>query len=136
MPGVAKILIVDDDDDYRASLRALLEGEGYKVVEAATGSEGLAVARDQHPKLIVLDVHLDHLGEGYSINQALKCSENYGDLRDVPVIMASSVEADPASLFGWVGDTKPITPDAYMTKPLDIPKFLQRVQELLERRGV
>jgi CheY-like chemotaxis protein len=134
MPGKARILIIDDDDDYRASTRALLEGEGYEVLEAATGTDGLAAARDHRPDLIVLDIMMAYLSEGYSIRQALKSSEEYRDVRDVPVIMASSVEVDPARLFDWVGDTDAIAPDAYLTKPLDIPKFLQRVRSLLAER--
>jgi two-component system KDP operon response regulator KdpE len=135
MPGKARILIIDDEDDYRASTRTLLEGEGYDVVEAATGAEGLQVARDQRPDLIVLDIMMEYQGAGYSINQALKSSEEYRDLRDTPIIMVSSVETDPTSLFGWIGDTSPITPDAYMTKPLDIVEFLRRVKKLLEAKG-
>lgn len=133
MPRKAKILIIDDDDDFRASMVALLEGEGYRVTEATSGSEGLATARAQPPDLIILDVMMDHMSEGYSINQLLKCSDEYRALRNTPIIMASSVEADPASLFDWIGDTRPITPDAYLTKPLDIPKFLQCIRSLLER---
>ena len=133
MPDKVRILIIDDDDDYRASTRALLETEGYEVIEATTGLEGLAAARSHRPALIVLDVVMENMGDGYSVNQALKCSEEYRDLRDTPVIMASSVEVDPASLFGWIGDTSPITPDAYLTKPFNIPQFLERVRDLLER---
>ncbi len=131
MPGKAKILIIDDDADYRASTRSLLEGEGYEVAEAESGREGLAAARADRPSLIVLDVMMDYLSEGYSVNQALKLSEEYRGLRDVPIIMASAVEVDPARLFGWVGDTSAITPDAYVTKPLDIPKFLECIRGLL-----
>jgi two-component system KDP operon response regulator KdpE len=134
MPVQAKILIIDDDADYRASTRALLEGEGYEVIEAESGAQGLAAARADRPSLIVLDVMMDYLSEGYSVHQALKRSEEYRELRDVPIIMASSVEVDPASLFGWVGNTSAITPDAYMTKPLDIPKFLECIRVLLEKR--
>jgi CheY-like chemotaxis protein len=134
MPSNAKILIIDDDDDYRASTRSLLEGEGYEVIEAASGVEGLTAARANRPGLIVLDVMMDYLSEGYSVHQALKLSEEYRDLRDIPIIMASSVEVDPSNLFGWIGDTSAITPDAYMTKPLDIPKFLERVRSLLEKK--
>jgi two-component system KDP operon response regulator KdpE len=133
MPAKAKILIIDDDADYRASTRALLEGEGYEVIEAESGAQGLVAARAHRPSLIVLDVMMDYLSEGYSVHQAVKLSEEYRDLRDVPIIMASSVEVDPASLFGWVGDTSAITPDAYMIKPLDIPKFLECIRGLLER---
>ena len=108
------------------------KGEGYEVVEATSGSEGLSAAKAQPPDLIVLDVMMDYIGEGYSINQALKASEELRHLRHVPIIMASTVEVDPASLFGWIGDTRPIAPDEYMTKPLNIPKFLARVRELLQ----
>lgn len=133
MSSKAKILIIDDDDDYRASTRALLEGEGYEVIEATSGPEGLTAASAQRPDLIVLDVMMEYLSEGYSINQALRSSAEYRELRDVPIIMASSVEVDPASLFGWIGDTSAITPDAYLTKPLDIPQFLERVRSLLAK---
>ena len=127
------ILIIDDDEDYRASTRALLEGEGYEVMEASNGPDGLAAARQDRPDLIVLDVMMDTLNEGYSVNQALKQLPEYRDLGRIPVLMASSVEMDPAGLFGWIGDTSPISPDAYLTKPLDIPVFLARVRELLNR---
>jgi len=134
MPGKAKILIIDDEDDYRASTRALLEGEGYQVIEATTGAEGLEVARTQRPDLIVLDIMMEYQGAGYSINQALKLSEEYRDLRDTPIIMVSSVQTDPASLFGWIGDTGAITPDVYLTKPLDVAEFLGRIRSLLEQK--
>ncbi len=135
MPSKAKILVIDDDDDYRASTRALLEGEGYEVAEATSGAEGLGAAREQRPDLIVLDIMMEYQGAGYSINQALKTSEEYRDLRDIPIIMVSSVETDPASLFGWIGDTSVITPDAYLTKPLDISEFLKRIRNLLEGKS-
>ena len=134
MPERGRILIVDDDEDYRASTRALLEGEGYEVLEAGNGREGLAATRRHRPDLIVLDVIMDSQDEGYSVTQAIKFVPEYRDLGPIPILMASSVEMDPANLFGWMGDTSWITPDVYMTKPLDIPKFLSRVRELLKQK--
>ena len=130
MPERPTILIIDDDDDYRASTCALLEGEGYEVVEARSGREGLAAAREHRPDLIVLDIIMESLTTGYSVNQAIKFVPEYRDLGPIPILMVSSVGMDPASLYGWIGDTTPITPDAYMTKPLDIPEFLAKVREL------
>ncbi|MCP4591473.1 MAG: response regulator [bacterium] len=127
----ANILIIDDDEDYRASTRALLEGEGYTVREAPNGRDGLAAVREDRPDLIVCDVMMDSIGEGYSVTQALRQLPEFRELVPVPILMASSVEADPASLFGWMGDTSPITPDMYMTKPLNIPEFLGNVRKLL-----
>ena len=76
---------------------------------------------------------MDGLEDGYSVNQAIKFGAPGGDAKPIPVVMASSVGLDPASLYGWIGDTSPITPDAYLTKPLDIPVFLDTVQRLLAK---
>jgi len=131
MAAKAKILIVDDDEDYRASTRALLEGEGYEVLEAPSGHGGLDVARTHRPDLIVLDIMMESPVEGYSIVQALKFHAEYQNLAEIPVVMVSSVKQDPASLFPMAGEVSMVTPDAYFTKPLDIPKFLQCVGRML-----
>lgn len=135
MAGKAKsdtrILIIDDDADYRASTRALLEGEGYQVNEADCGRAGLEAARAQAPDLIVLDIMMESPVEGYSVVQALKHRSEYQDVKQIPVLMVSSVSDDPATLFPMTGEVDMITPDAYMTKPLDIPRFLECVERML-----
>jgi len=131
MAGKAKILIIDDDEDYRASTRALLEGEGYDVLEAPCGREGLDAARAKRPDLIILDIMMESPVEGYSVVQAIKYRNEYGDLATIPIVMVSSVTQDPASLFPMAGEVDMITPDAYFTKPLDIATFLPCVQRML-----
>ena len=133
MPRRAKILLIDDDDDIRASTRALLEGEGYDVIEASGGQAGLSVAAEQHPDLIVLDVMMESLSEGYSVNQAIKFAPQYQEIAGTSILMVSSTGMDPANLYGWIGDTACITPDAFMSKPIDVSVFLARVRELLHR---
>jgi len=133
MSAKAKILVIDDDADYRISTRALLEGEGYEVREAPSGREGLEAARVHAPDLIVLDIMMESPVEGYSVVQALKFRDEYKDLAEIPVVMVSSVKQDPASLFPMTGEVSMITPDAYFTKPLDIPKFLPCVQRMLSK---
>jgi signal transduction histidine kinase len=56
MPSVEKILIIDDDRTLRLSLRTFLEGLGHRVLEAASGQEGLAMALEHRPALILLDI--------------------------------------------------------------------------------
>ena len=126
-----KILIIDDDADYRASTRSLLEGEGYQVSEADCGKSGLETARALDPDLIVLDIMMESPVEGYSVVQALKHRNEYQDVSAIPVLMVSSVTDDPGTLFGMTGEVGMITPDAYMTKPLDIPRFLACVERML-----
>ena len=131
MADKAKILIIDDDEDYLASTRALLEGEGYEVAEAVSGREGLKAARAQRPDLIVLDIMMESPIEGYTVVQALKHCDESGDAAEIPVVMVSSVQEDPSTLFPMAGEMPLITPDAYFSKPLEIPKFLETVRQML-----
>jgi len=128
-----KILVIDDDEDYLASTRALLEGEGYEVSEAISGHEGLDAARKDKPDLIVLDIMMESPVEGYTVIQALKFHDAYSDAAAIPVVMVSSIQEDPGSLFPMAGDLPMITPDAYFAKPLEVPKFLECVRQMLGR---
>lgn len=131
MADKPKILIVDDDEDIRISVREILEGEDYEVLEAATGREGLDIARASKPDLIVLDIMMESPVEGYNVVQALRSLGGDGGEAEIPIVMLSSVREDPATLFPMAGELPMITPDAYFAKPLDIPKFLQTVRNML-----
>lgn len=131
MADKARILIVDDDEDYLASTRALLEGEGYEVIEATTGRDGRVAARANKPDLIILDIMMESPVEGYTTVHALKFVDEESEVAEIPILMVSSVQDDPSTLFPTSGDTTMITPDAYMSKPLDIPEFLQTVRKML-----
>ncbi|MBZ5640447.1 MAG: response regulator [Acidobacteriia bacterium] len=130
-----RVLIVDDDADYCASVTALLEREGYLVHCAASAREGLAHLSTDRPDLIVLDVMMEDAFAGYGLNQAVK----FGDKREVaghvPVLMVSSIEQPPEAIFPAAAEAAMITPDDYLTKPLDIPVFLDHVRRLLALPG-
>jgi len=123
-----KILVVDDDQDFCTSVTALLEAHGYCVVCARSGQEGLAKAASERPQLIILDIMMEHDWAGYEVNQALKFGSGYQGSSSVPILMVSSVPIDPATRFQMAGEVGMVTPDAYLTKPLDIPSFLERVK--------
>jgi len=130
----AKLLVIDDDRDYRASVRSLLESEGYTVSEAASGDEGLRLLAEERPDGIVLDVMMKCCCEGYGVTHAIKFREEYSSFRDVPIVMASSIESSPDELFAMAGEVGMIRPDYYVTKPLDIPRFLDVVKRALKAR--
>jgi len=131
MSANARILIIDDDEDYRASTRAMLEGAGYEVAEAICGRDGIDTASSLKPDLIVLDIMMESPVEGYTVVHALKSRDQCGDVADIPILMVSSVQDDPTSLFPMTGEVDMITPDAYLTKPLEIDKFLSTVKRML-----
>jgi CheY-like chemotaxis protein len=125
----AKVLLIDDDCDFRASLRFVLQGHGYEVLEAGSGHEGLCQVVEHKPDVILLDIMMETSVEGYGLTHALKHRDEYAEYRQIPVFMVSSIEESPDERFPMSAEAEMIRPDRYLTKPLDIPRFLQ----LLER---
>ena len=126
-----RVLLVDDDSDYRASVVALLEGEGYSVHCAASAREGLERLEVDRPDLIVLDIMMEDAFAGYGLNQAVKFGDRRAVAGNVPILMVSSIEQPPEEAFPGAPEAALITPDDYLTKPLDIPVFLEHVRRLL-----
>ena len=130
-----RILIVDDDQDFVASTTALLEANGYAVSSAPTGRDGLARARIEQPDLIVLDVMMENDSAGYEVNEVLKYAPEFESVRHIPILMVSSIAADPSTRFSRAEEVAMVTPNAYLTKPLDIVRFLTEVASLLGERA-
>jgi CheY-like chemotaxis protein len=126
-----KILVIDDDKDYCRSVQVLLEGEGYEVCCANSGSQGLEMAIATKPDLIVLDVMMENMWAGYEVSQTLKFRSGYESVRRVPIVMVSSIEEHPAERFARSNDPSMVGPDAYLTKPLDVKRFVKTVRSLL-----
>jgi adenylate cyclase len=108
-----RVLVIDDDPTVRDLMRRYLSREGFDVVTAAGGREGLEFARELHPSVITLDVFMPDL-DGWSVLQALKQD---GDLRLIPVIlMTISDEKQKGITLGASG---------YLTKPVDRAQLAQ-----------
>ncbi len=75
MAQTRKILLVDDDPDFRASTRKILESGGYQVVEAASGEEGFAKAKTYRPDLAVIDIIMESFSEGFNLIKRLNEDE-------------------------------------------------------------
>jgi len=125
------IMLVDDDEDFVESTKKLLENASYEVTVACSGKECLEMIKSVKPSLIVLDIMMESLGEGYSVTHALRYDERYSQLRHVPILMVSSIQEHPVERFALSGDAAMISPDSYLTKPLEIDKFLERVAKLV-----
>jgi CheY-like chemotaxis protein len=117
--------MIDDDQDYRAAVRSVLESRGCIVGEAESGKAGLQKLPEYRPDVIILDVMMDYSTDGYSVNQAIKYRDEYAEFRHVPILMASSIEESPDELFPMAAEVEMIRPDIYLTKPLDIPKLFE-----------
>jgi DNA-binding response OmpR family regulator len=80
------ILYIDDDADYRYAVRQMLEAEGYEVLEADDGEEGLRVFRDRHPDLVIVDLMMEEVDAGVNFLREVKAGG-----ADTPVYLMSSV---------------------------------------------
>lgn len=127
-----KVLVVDDDEDFMESVRSLLEAEGYMVIEASSGREGLQKLVQQRPDVIVLDIMMESTTEGYGVNSSIKYRPEYEEYRDIPIIMVSSIQESPEQRFPRAEELGMIRPDEYLTKPLDIPRFLAVLNKALQ----
>jgi CheY-like chemotaxis protein len=125
------ILLVDDDPDFATSMSALLESRGYIVSVARSGKEGLAKISAEAPDLIVLDVMMEYDSSGYEVTETLKVAPAFECHRNIPVLMVSAIPTDPSTRFSMAGEVDMVTPSRYLTKPVDIPRFLESIEELL-----
>jgi CheY-like chemotaxis protein len=123
------VLVIDDDQDFQASVRALLESQGYTVIAAESGKEGLQMLVEHNPDAIILDIMMETSDEGYSVTHAIKYQQGYERCRQVPIIMVSSLEEAPDERFPMAPEVEMIRPDNYLTKPLDISRFLEVVRK-------
>ena len=89
-PAKPRILVVDDEPDLIAVLRMGLQMEGFDVLEAADGAEGLRRAREEKPDLVVLDLMLPKM-DGYQVCRSLKFDSRY---KDLPILILSARPGD------------------------------------------
>jgi two-component system, OmpR family, response regulator len=127
----AKVLLIDDDTDFRVAVKSLLESQGYTVFEAASGHDGLRAVLEHRPDAVLVDIMMETSVEGYGVTYALKQQDEYADFRRVPVFMISSIEQSPDERFPMSAEVEMIRPDGYLTKPLNVPEFLRTLKEAL-----
>nr|WP_216658635.1 response regulator transcription factor [Nocardioides sp. zg-1230] len=115
-------MVVDDDRAVRDSLRRSLEFNGYEVVLAADGAEGLVAVGAQHPDVVVVDVMMPRL-DGIETTRALRAAGN-----DVPVLVLTARDAVGDRVEGLDAGA-----DDYLTKPFALEELLARLRALLRR---
>jgi DNA-binding response OmpR family regulator len=119
-----RILVVDDEASIRSLLTRVLSKEGFNVITATTGQEGLDAAAQHRPELIVLDLNLPDL---YGEDVCKKIRQN-SSIENVPVLILTGKNSEglPARCLDGGADD-------YLSKPFDIKEFLARLRALMRR---
>ena len=116
-----RILVVDDDDDIRGLVRALLERAGHQVSDAPDGRAGLRELFAASPDLVILDVAMPGL-DGWETLERIR------EVSDVPVLMLTARDAELERVRGLKGGA-----DDYVIKPFGRQELVARVDVLLRR---
>ncbi|MCC6469035.1 MAG: response regulator [Alphaproteobacteria bacterium] len=117
-----RILIVEDTEDNRRIMRDLLSSAGYALLEAQTGEEGISMAKEHRPDLILMDIQLPVI-DGYEATRRIKKEP---ELSRIPIIAVTSY-----ALAGDEAKTRAAGCDGYVAKPFSPRQLLQKVREFL-----
>jgi len=120
------ILIVEDNEKNRKLVRDVLTYRGYRIAEAETGEDGVRLARELHPALVLMDIQLPGM-DGIAALRELRAD---AATRSIPVmaVTASAMTHDRQKIMaaGF---------DGYQSKPISVREFTAAVQALLDRQG-
>ncbi len=126
MKNSKKILAIDDDRNFLVSITALLESMKFQVVTAENPKEGLDKLVKEKPDLILLDIMMDSLFDGFSLCHVIRTDKKYQAYKTTPIIFVSAVKEKAGSRFQFEAESQGLVgPDDYLDKPV-------RPQELLE----
>ena len=123
--AVPRVLVVDDEPSIVDALATCLRYEGFEVDEATTGRDALALAQDDPPDLVILDVMLPGL-DGLEVTRRLRA-----DGVNVPILFVTARDTLADKLAGLT-----IGGDDYVTKPFALTEVIARVQTILRRVGI
>lgn len=120
---MARLLIVDDEENIREVVKEYAEFEGYEIDEAEDGMQAVSMCRENDYDLIILDIMMPKL-DGFSACKEIK------KIKDIPVIMMSARSEEYDKLFGFE-----LGIDDYVTKPFSPKELMARVAAVLARSG-
>ena len=118
-----KILIVDDELDIVESLKFVLEASDFTCYCAYNGEDGLRLAKEIIPDLIILDVMMPKIN-GYKISRLLKYDAKY---KNIPILMVTARSQEEDKLIG-----EETGADEYITKPFELDEVVKKVEEYLK----
>jgi DNA-binding response OmpR family regulator len=118
-----RILVVDDEPDLVMVLKIGLETEGYDVLTASDGEQGLALARQSMPDLLVLDLMLPRM-DGYKVCRALKFDERY---KKIPIFILSARSGETDRRLALE-----LGADEFHSKPYNMRELVGRIRTRID----
>ncbi len=127
-----KILVVDDDPDILDAVAMILESQGYEVVTARDGIEGLATLKAEQPDLMILDLLMPKM-DGFAVCKELQ-DPKWSEHKDTPILILTSVREDASRRRYELETGRELDVDDYLEKPMSPDVLLKRVSKLIEKK--
>ncbi|MFC1650445.1 PleD family two-component system response regulator [Candidatus Latescibacterota bacterium] len=119
-----KILVVDDDIEIVELITLILETSGYEIISADSGHKCLRLVEIERPDLIILDIMMETMTEGFNIGYKIKNNSEY---KSIPIIFMSSISKQT----GFPIDTDFINCNEFLEKPINPDDLLERINNML-----
>ena len=122
---MSTVLIVEDNEKNMKLARDVLQAKGYQTLEAVTGEEGVKLARERKPDLVLMDIQLP----GINGIEAFKQIRGEASTKNIPVVaLTASVTPTDRSAINAAGF------DAFLSKPINLKEFLDTIKRLVDRK--
>jgi len=128
-----KILVVDDDPDILDAVTMILESQGYEVVSARDGIEGLATLKAENPDLLILDLLMPKM-DGFAVCKELQ-DPRWSKYKNIPILMLTSVREEASRRRYELETGLELDVDDYVEKPMSPDILLERVSKLIKKKG-
>ncbi|MFC1527302.1 PleD family two-component system response regulator [Candidatus Neomarinimicrobiota bacterium] len=123
-----KIMIIDDDIDLVEAMRITLETDNYEVIDAQEGQKGLEIMKKEKPDLLILDVMMGTMDEGFHIAYQIRNDE---EIKDIPILMITAVGAQTGFEFDMQRDEDFLPVNEFIEKPVNPQVLLNIVKRNL-----
>lgn len=119
------MLLVEDNEMNKLLVREILTLNGYDIVEAGTGAEGLRMLATEHPDIVLMDLHLPEM-DGITATRIIKADDRN---KRVPVLAltASAIKSEEREIVDKGGF------DGYIAKPIEVKEFIRAINESVEK---
>ncbi len=125
-----RILIIDDDPDFSESVKVILESENYEVFCAKNKKEGRDEVEKLYPDLIIMDVMMEKMSDGFDLSRELKSDKKY---KDIPILVMTAVGVKTGFKFSIeAGDKAWLPVEDYVEKPVKPAKLISIVKRLIK----
>ena len=131
MEKKARILLIDDDNDFVEATKTILESKPYEVIVAYEGDEGLRKAKEDNPDLVLLDIIMP-VKDGFTAAEQFNKDPQ---LSKIPIIMLTSYSSRKGETSIPVSRGLELRADDYVNKPVSPEELLNIVERYLKRAG-